>query len=286
MRRTTVMLMAGLTILWWGNAASIRANSRITHPRLHVVSLPFARDIDVGGYHLHIDCVGKGQPTVILEAGAGMDSSVWTAVQPYVAMNIRVCSYDRAGEGQSDAGPRPRTSRRIVQELHTLLHRAGIDSPYVLVGHSIGGEYARMYAYTYPRAVVGMVLVDSAHEDEWLVLPVPDNTCTAGDTRCDEIKDSVSKLDAAEARAAVRGRGRFPLDHMPLVVLTAGRSHGDPAADAHWPAWQRALAHLSANSKQIILPNSGHLIQQDQPQAVIDAIHHVVTAIRHHATLS
>ncbi len=241
---------------------------------------PGDRLVDVGSYRLHLVCVGTGRPTVILEAGAGDDHSTWDGVQPPVATVTRVCSYDRAGEGTSDPGPLPRTSRQVVHALHTLLVRAGIGGPYVLVGHSMGGLYMRLYAYTYPHAVVGMVLVDSAHEDEWTVDRIPDNSCTSG-TRCEEVKDCVSRADAAEARAAVRGRGPFPLDHLLLVVLSAGLSHGDATIDAHWPAWQRALAHLSATSRWTTVPTSGHRIQDDQPEVVIGAIRHVVDVARH-----
>src|SRR5215207_8425940 len=90
--------------------------------------------IDVGGYQLHIHCVGQGSPTVILESGLANMSADWANVQPLVAERTRVCAYDRAGIGWSDPGPQPRDPRQIAGELHTLLGRAGIAGPYVLVG--------------------------------------------------------------------------------------------------------------------------------------------------------
>src|SRR5215204_4578259 len=95
--------------------------------------------VEVGGYSLHIRCVGQGSPTVILDAGMGMFSAQWVRVQREVSDTTRVCAYDRAGMGWSEMGPDPRDARRITGELHSLLGKAGIEGPYVLVGHSFGG---------------------------------------------------------------------------------------------------------------------------------------------------
>jgi pimeloyl-ACP methyl ester carboxylesterase len=123
--------------------------------------------VDLGGWRVHLHCTGEArasQPTVILEAGAGGFSVDWSLVQPAVARFARVCSYDRSGFGWSDLGPRPRMMRQSVWELHTLLQKADVRPPYVLVGHSAGGILARLYAFTYPTEVVGMILLDSGHE--------------------------------------------------------------------------------------------------------------------------
>src|SRR5215831_16413900 len=109
------------------------------------------RLIDVGGWWLHLNCSGQAKPsraTVILEAGAGDFSVDWSLVQPLVAPFARACSYDRAGAGWSDLGPRPRTMRQQVWELHALLEHAGEKPPFVLVGHSYGGWLARLSAET------------------------------------------------------------------------------------------------------------------------------------------
>lgn len=125
--------------------------------------------VDVGGYRLHLHCTGRGEPTVVLIAGSGDFSFDWSLVQPGVSRFARVCSYDRAGLAWSDPGPTPRTMRQDAYELHTLLRAAGIKSPYVLVGHSIGGLIARVYGEQYPKEVAGMVLVDPTHEDTTLL---------------------------------------------------------------------------------------------------------------------
>jgi pimeloyl-ACP methyl ester carboxylesterase len=133
-------------------------------------SAPPGKLIDAGGHRLHINCTGKSEPTIVMEAGAGDFSFDWSLVQPKVARFARACTYDRAGYAWSEAGPTPRTMQQIVYELHTGLHNAGIKSPYVLVGHSLGGLIVRVFANQYPKEVAGMVLVDSSHEDQSIVI--------------------------------------------------------------------------------------------------------------------
>ena len=135
---------------------------------------PPGKLVDVGGWRLHLNCTGESrgsQPTVILEAGAGDFSVEWSMVQPEIAKFSRVCSYDRAGDGWSDLGPNPRTFHQIVYELHTLLDKAGVKSPLVLVGHSYGGWLVRLYASSYPTDVAGMVLVEGGVDNPRRILP-------------------------------------------------------------------------------------------------------------------
>lgn len=122
--------------------------------------------IDIGGYKLHIHDTGTGAPTVILDACLGGNHLYWGLVQPEVEKFARVCSYDRAGLGWSDESPLARTSENIAIELHELLHKARIPTPYILVGHSSGGINMRLYANTYPEDVFGVILVDASHEDQ------------------------------------------------------------------------------------------------------------------------
>src|SRR6476659_927956 len=103
------------------------------------------RLVDVGGYRLHLQCVGSGSPTVVLESGLGGMSLDWSLVQAEIGQTTQVCAYDRAGMGWSEPGPQPRTPARIADDLHTLLTNAGIPGPYVLVGHSVGGKNVRMF---------------------------------------------------------------------------------------------------------------------------------------------
>jgi pimeloyl-ACP methyl ester carboxylesterase len=110
---------------------------------------------------LHYISSGSGSPVVVLDSGLGGDISQWRLVHPEVAKFTRVISYDRAGLGWSDRGPRDRTSKQIVKELHTMLKQAEVPGPYVLVGSSFGGYNVQLFAHEYPDQVAGLVLVDS-----------------------------------------------------------------------------------------------------------------------------
>ncbi|HEV2992151.1 MAG TPA: alpha/beta hydrolase [Candidatus Angelobacter sp.] len=123
--------------------------------------------VDVGGHRLKINCAGTGSPTVVLESGLGDLLSEWQPVQRQISMFTRVCAYDRAGYGESDAGPLPRTSLQISRELYALLQNAGEHPPYILVGYSFGGYNVRVFEGKFPNEVVGMVLVDSPQEDQY-----------------------------------------------------------------------------------------------------------------------
>ena len=273
------------------------------------------RLIDVGGYRLHLYCTGTarlGSPTVILEAGYGNTSLVWSKVQPGIASFTRVCSYDRAGYGWSDNGPLPRTAGHMVTELHTLLARAGVAGPSVLVGHSYGGLIMQLYASTYPQQVAGLVLVESVHEDQFRypelhfgpIPPICQALAPFGIMRlfgfaapgyvaeyapraqpaakaqfyqtrfCQTASDEYAAWD--ESSAQVRA-ARHPLGHLPLVVLTHGLPNLGPQGERDWQALQRNLAGLSSNSLYIIATHSGHFIQLEQPDLVIAAIKQVLT---------
>lgn len=135
---------------------------------------PPGKLVDVGGWRMHINCTGiakPGQPTVVLEAGAGDFSVEWSLVQPGVAKFARVCSYDRSDDGWSDWGPHPRTLHQDVYELHTLLEKSGERAPFVLVGHSYGGWITRLYASTYRADVAGIVLIEGGLDNPVRMLP-------------------------------------------------------------------------------------------------------------------
>jgi pimeloyl-ACP methyl ester carboxylesterase len=130
--------------------------------------------VDVGGYRMHIYCTGEGSPTVILDALFPGTVSNWAWVQPEIARTTRVCAYDQAGLGWSDSGPQPRDAKQRTRELRTLLTRAGIPGPYVLVGHSLGGLSVRMFADQYPNDVAGMALIEASDPDAWKRLGKPE----------------------------------------------------------------------------------------------------------------
>lgn len=116
----------------------------------------------IDGYRMRLNCMGSGEPTIVLESGLGNDGLVWGGVQPVLAKSTRVCSYDRAGDGWSEARPEPRDADHIADELHRLLAEAKVSGPIVVMGHSIAGVYVRDFATRYPAGVAGIVFVDSA----------------------------------------------------------------------------------------------------------------------------
>jgi pimeloyl-ACP methyl ester carboxylesterase len=192
---------------------------------------PPGRLVDVGGWRLHLYCVGErrpGSPAVILEAGLGDFSVEWALVQPHVAPFARVCSYDRAGDGWSDLGPHPRTMRQIVYELHTALDRAGEPAPFVLVGHSYGGVLARVYQRTYPDDVAALVLVEPGLDDPARLTPaglvrssdlatgrpIPPPR-THGPLRTDDIAPAALARMRAGLAEASRNANAHPRDRLP-----------------------------------------------------------------------
>lgn len=298
---------------------------------------PPGKLVDVGGYRLHIYCTGEhpreGSPTVVMDFGLGGWSSAWRLVQAEVAKFTQVCTYDRAGYAWSDPGPRPRTSQQIVQELRTLLTNAGVEGPYVLVGHSFSGLSARLFASQYPKTVVGMVLVDAINENMYS-RPFPEfQKIMAGNLRMFRVLSMTSQLGilrlfmqlvgtnaapdfvrklpselqpmilakflgktfgtaAAETASMKKSSAQVSaigsLNDMPLMVL----SHGIPdmfsdlpakeaeQAEQTWQKLQVELASLSLKSTLIIAEKSGHFVQVDQPNLVIDVIRQAVEKAR------
>ena len=129
------------------------------------------RSADIGGRTLNIFCSGTGSPAVIFEPGGSDPGLSWEQTQMEVSKFTQSCWYDRAGIGWSDPGPYPRTSVAIASDLHKLLERAGVPPPYVLAGWSFGGLNSRVFGGLYPKDTAGIVLIDSAHEDEPLRAP-------------------------------------------------------------------------------------------------------------------
>lgn len=128
--------------------------------------------VDAGGHQLHIYCTGEGSPVVVLEAGTGSMSAAWGWVQPEIARSTRVCSYDRAGLGWSEAGDGSYVPSRVPEELRVLLDRSNETGPIVLVGHELGALYARMYAARFAGDTAALVLIDDPATGHTSVAPV------------------------------------------------------------------------------------------------------------------
>lgn len=162
--RLVAGLLGGLLLIGFLYETRARAREERVLP-------PIGRRVDIGGRHLLLNCVGTQSPTVILSAGAATPGYAWIPIQRQLARFVQACWYDRAGEGWSDPGPYPLTSGADARDLHALLQRGGVRPPYLLVGHSLGGLDVRVFAGTYPSEVAGVVLVESAHEEEPLRAP-------------------------------------------------------------------------------------------------------------------
>lgn len=261
------------------------------------------RLVDVGGHRLHIWCTGGGTPAVILEAGLGGSTAGWGLVQPEVARFTRACSYDRAGMGYSDPGPSPRTAGRAARELARLLDAAGVTAPVVVVGGSVGGLVARVFASEHAERVAGLVLGDATHEDQDegvpAILPFMPLLATLGLPRlvgfsvggpshslppavrgfADATRFRTSAYRAAAdelghlARTADELRAARRQLTIPLAVVTAGLG-----TDAGWQRLQQDQVTLSTRGCQVVAERSWHAIPTGQPEVLVAAIRATVQA--------
>jgi len=263
-----------------------------------LAGVPAGKMVDIGGRSLYVSCVGEsapGEPTVVFENGLGSPRSSWSAIQTAVSGTVRACAYDRAGMGPSDrADTEPRTVQDLADDLATLLDRAGIQAPYVFVSHSLGPWVTTLFTVAHRDAVVGLVLVDPRGPDVtdgWLAALPPamsgeSEALTAQRDFVTSFGDPSANpehLDLPSSEAQVRaalGTDIPPFGDMPLIVLQAGlpREWADlpePVRAAWDDAWlddQSALASASTAGRLVVLPESGHNVQDYAPTAVIDAI--------------
>jgi pimeloyl-ACP methyl ester carboxylesterase len=279
---------------------------------------PPGRLAEVGGRFLHLLEAGTGSPVVVIVPAIGGNVLDWLAFHRELAADMRVCVYDRAGFGWSDPPPPGRrTFDDIADELRQGLANAGIVSPYVLVGHSIGGIIARSFTARYRGDVAGMVLIDSSHEDQarrrradgwwrgaprtsWYALKL--RARVLGLRRL-AVQAGLSELNAeiardvppecADAARAINltARHRRAVVHE-IILMT--RSHGQPLGlgslpltvltaagrDATWMQMQAELAGLSTASRHIVAARGGHYLQRDEPDLVASAVRDLVARIR------
>jgi pimeloyl-ACP methyl ester carboxylesterase len=238
--------------------------------------------VDVGGHSLNLLIGGQGSPAVVFEGGFGAGIASWSTVQKEVAAFARTVSYDRAGLGQSESGPKPRSAKQIATELHTALEKAGVKPPYVLVGHSFGGIYVRVFAEMYPKEVAGMVLLDPSQEsfNDWLKKNQPARLkdMQAQIARAPEgvrAEDAATDASFAEARAAKVPPGI-------LVTLLSATEDETMPADARrlWIEKHKEWIATVPGAKHIVVEKTGHFIQAQQPKLVIDTIRQTLSQIR------
>ena len=161
-RKVVERIVLSIAVLFWAVIGVSAGFNAIALGWLRAHNPPPGDNYTVNGHTMHINCTGSGSPTIVLEAGLGNDALIWGGVQPELAKTTRVCGYDRAGFGWSDALPAPRDADHIAGELHGLLTEAKITGPIVLMGHSIAGIYMRDFASRYPEGVQGIVFVDGS----------------------------------------------------------------------------------------------------------------------------
>jgi pimeloyl-ACP methyl ester carboxylesterase len=296
-RRVASVIIASLLIIP-GTVLAPTSSPRLVGAATGTAQV-LSRHVDIGGYKLFIHCAGTGTPTVILDGGQGSaGTSDFSLEEPALAKVTRECSYDRAGDGSSDPGPKPRSPVRIAHELHTLLQRAHIPGPYVLVGWSIAGLYIQAYAFTYTSTIVGMVQIDPV-TPEMYGPPSPEQQALKVDDYANDPSMTPPGIGYDEGQAAYDGGAvamealRHALGRLPQVVLTHGHDDlfgpngkGNPVLNRYWQHDQHALLRLSSNSVMITALDSGHEIPTTQSDLMVDAIQHVVMAARHHTVLA
>jgi pimeloyl-ACP methyl ester carboxylesterase len=277
---------------------------------------PPGKLVSINGHRLHIQSDGRGSPTVILEAGLGAMSSGWGWIQPEVAKFTRVVSYDRAGLGWSEADNFSPSALHRAWQLHKLLQTSGIDGPYVLAGHSMGGLLVRVFANQYPDETVGIVLIDASHPDQYVRSPAIRRHMNSGFqllkrmpllTKLGYVRltrvfhsqaEALPALQRAEAEAFLSSYNHFKttlkeslawhtvcaevrcarnLGSMPLAVVSAGKNLLPGACEL-----QAELAALSSDSMHLVVPGADHVTlvtHREHAQSVVEAIRHVVEKI-------
>lgn len=217
---------------------------------------------------------GDGSPTVILEAGLGDGKESWAPVYSQISGFAQVFAYDRAGYGRSRSSNRSRDGISIVAELRATLDALGLEPPFVLVGHSIGGSYVELFARTYPGDVAGVVFVDSRHADFTRRCEVADAGQCTPPALLAALLPPAPKRELAfseETMQAVLRSGPFP--EVPVAVLTSGKQLLSTAKFRQvWLETQQDLAKLSPHATHLICERCGHYIHRDDPELVVGTI--------------
>lgn len=242
---------------------------------------------------------GQGSPTVVFESGAGRTVSDWNTVRSHLDSQISIFAYSRAGQGESDP-PRPEdvifddggiqvaTAESRTEDLAQLLRANGQQPPYVLVGHSLGGIYIRLFAAKYPESVAGLIFVDSTHPDQTKRISDAVAASTVSSDTRERFFESVPGPNEPVISAA-RETGLF--GDIPVRVLSRDpdRPYGSTEfwpMDMHrvyeqtWSELQAELAILSSNGVQTVVKGADHLVQLHAPELVAEAINEVISQHR------
>ena len=247
---------------------------------------PHEELVDLGGYKLFTSESGAGVPIVVFESGMGEGVSTWQKVQPDVSKFARTFTYDRAGLDKSDPSPHARTVEQMVSELHSLLRSAKVPSPYIFVGHSLGGAIVQLYAYKYPSEVAGLVLVDP--EDGRLLTKLqsrmPIDQWKERERLLSKFMSNATSTQKAELEGTKTSgealTGALPLPNVPVTLLTGTKKDpdfpGNPLEQDIKLELQNELLIQIPHSRHVLVPESRHYIQEDAPRVVMEAIHEML----------
>jgi pimeloyl-ACP methyl ester carboxylesterase len=280
-----VAVLAGLLIGIGADVArSGGFNAWLARHGLPPPYIPQGDRVDIGERSLYLDCRGSGSPTVVLEAGSGSDSATWAAVHDAIAATTRTCAYDRAGRGRSDDRAE-HTLGDAVADLRALLNTAGEQGPFVIVGHSLGGSYARVFATEYRDEVAGAVLVDSFEPDlqDDLIHPLLGELIPEYEAQLDGLRAHVSRVDSLDWPTSERQLRASNFEGIPLEVLVAARY--EPRLDeetnaAVAAAWRDGMGSLSPGRTRYEIVYAGHNLHIERPDTVIAAVRRLVDAAR------
>lgn len=241
--------------------------------------------IDIGDRSLYLDCRGEGSPTVVLEAGSGSDSATWSAVIEALAATTRTCAYDRAGRARSDPTDR-RTLLEASTELRALLATAGEPTPFLMVGHSLGGAFIRVFAGDHRGEVVGLVMVDTFNPDlqiDW-VHPLLGDLRSEYESHLQGLRETVSFVDSLDWPTSEQQLRDSSIAGLPIEVLVAARFEPrlSEATNAEiTAAWRAGFETLSPGMVHWTTAwGAGHNVQLDRPELVIEAVRRLVAAAR------
>lgn len=224
--------------------------------------------IDVGGYYLRVECRGSGR-TVVFDSGLSQPRDTWGTVPDEIAKVARVCTYDRAGVGESDDADFKRTSSDVVRELRTLLEKAGENGPFIIVGHSFGGLNARLFSTMYPAEVRGLVLVEPSHEDQYMAIAATKQEPERGQYLRHEGGENGERIDLLSSADELRRMGEPP--SIPIILLTAESPGADEKLNSVSLDLNSRIVQRVPFTEHIVVENSGHFPQLDRPDAVIAA---------------
>lgn len=264
--------------------------------RIPEISTPKIENmIDVGGRKLDCCVYGKGSPTVVLVSGLEAPQAYWNSVVPELAAKTTVVTYDRAGVGKSEIGDLPTHGERSAKDLQVLLDKSAVPRPYLLVGHSYGGNVVRLFASMDPEDTGGLILEDTQHEDVLVELRkiLKGKDLEAFDQlMADRFRTPEDPKTEADYREITKEQIRKskPLPRIPFVILTsAGRAEAMRPLFSDEAIAEIAKSDLALNEKlaalipggrQISVEGTGHDIHVDKPEALIAPVAEMIKEVR------